>query len=138
MPSTRWGRGAGGEVVEVGEGRRGEGQVRLVEHQLVAPGVRRAEKIAVVGFGDEDDGGSPAVLGQPALGLDRGLAAHARGGHGLAVDVVGAVAGDVDARHPGLHLRAGGGLEIAVLIDVERLGERLRCSARGRWRRKCL
>ena len=36
------------------------------------------------------------MLGEPALGLDRGLAAHAGRGDRLAVDVVGAVAGDID------------------------------------------
>ena len=38
-------------------GERGgdRGQVRLLEHQFVAAGVGRAQELAVVGFGAEDD-----------------------------------------------------------------------------------
>ena len=35
-----------------------------------------------------------ALLGEPAFRVDRGFAAHARGGDGLSVDVVGDVAGE--------------------------------------------
>ncbi len=45
-----------------------------------------------------------AMLGEPALGLDRGGATHARGGDGLAINVIGAVAGDINTGHVGLHL----------------------------------
>ena len=50
--------------------------------------------------------GLAAVLGEPAFRLDGGLAAHARGGDRLAVDVVGAVARDIDPGKLGPHLRS--------------------------------
>ena len=69
---------------------------------------------------------SPAVFGQPALRLDRSRTAHAGGGDRLAVDVVGAVARDVDAGDVRLNLRAVHGFEVAVLVDLERRREGLR------------
>ena len=59
------------------------------------------------------------MFGEPALGFNGGGAAHACGRDGLAVNVVGAVARNINPRDVGLHLRAGLRSEIAALIDVE-------------------
>ena len=64
------------------------------------------------------------MLRQPALRVDRRLAAHPGRCDRLAVHVVGAVARDVDARHFGPHLGSGRGDKVAVRIDVERRRER--------------
>ena len=63
------------------------------------------------------------VLGQPAFGLDGGLASHARGCDRLPVDVVGAIAGDEHAGDLGLYLAATHRSEVTVFVDVEGLRE---------------
>ena len=55
---------------------------------------------------------------EPALGFDRGHAAGAGGGHGLAVDVVLHVAGGEHAFDAGLR-GAGLGADVAVLVELE-------------------
>src|SRR5439155_16115633 len=61
---------------------------------------------------------------EPALGVDRGLAAVTRGGDCLAVAVIVDVAGDEHA----LDLRAGlvANEEVALLVDLEPIAEDLR------------
>jgi hypothetical protein len=63
------------------------------------------------------------VFRQPALGLDGGLAAHAGGGHSLPVNMVGAVARDINAGHLDSDLRTVYRPKITVLIDIERGGK---------------
>ena len=63
---------------------------------------------------------------EPALGVDRGLAAVAGRRHGLAVAMVVDVAGDEHA----VDLRAGLVVddEVALRVDLEPVAERRRCS----------
>jgi hypothetical protein len=69
---------------------------------------------------------SPAVLGEPPLGFDRGGTAHAGRSDGLTIHVVGAVAGDVNSWDFRADVRAVVRLEIAVVIDFERRRKRFR------------
>ena len=62
--------------------------------------VGESPRLATLG----NQSGLPAVLGEPALGLDRRGAAHAGGGDGLPVNMIRAIARDVDAGDIGLHL----------------------------------
>ena len=64
------------------------------------------------------------MFGEPAFRLDGCLAAQAGGGDGLAIDVVGAVARDINAGNVGLHLGTGDGLDVAALVHCDRGRER--------------
>src|SRR5436309_1138339 len=70
--------------------------------------------------------GLSLVLRQPALGFNRGLAAHTGSCNSLTVNVICAIAGDVNTWYAGFHLGAVDRLEIASGVDIQYAGERLR------------
>jgi len=72
-------------------------------------------------------GGAPGLLiegGEVAFGVDGGGAAHAGSGHRLAVDLVGAIAGDEDTGNVGLS--AFGRNDVAGVIHGDDAFEELR------------
>src|SRR5258708_16436152 len=68
----------------------------------------------------QDGGILPAVLfpGEPALGLDRSRAAHARGGDGLAGEMIHAVPPDIHPGRLGLHLAVAPRPKVTLVVRV--------------------